>query len=249
MKRFFIFAGPNGSGKSSVISSLKNSPSASPLSGRDIDFDAMTYVNADFCARHDPEISKMPEGKERDVAAWNATNKWRDETLMLGLDCIWETVFSHESRLAEIHKARSMGYYIVVIYVTTLSSDINVERVNIRVKNGGHGVPTEKIHSRYQRTTSLLPEIISAADEMYLYDNSGSFPCLTFSKTAGKYAVCHEDAIGEERYKWVHSHVVLPLLNTGYAVECLSSADMAGVFEQLPKISGQLPDIFHLQKQ
>ena len=81
MKRFFIFAGPNGSGKSSVISSLKNSVYASPLSGRDIDFDVMTYVNADFCARQDPEISQMPAGKERDVAAWNATNRWRDDTL------------------------------------------------------------------------------------------------------------------------------------------------------------------------
>lgn len=60
---------------------------ASPLSGRDIDFDVMTYVNADFCARQDPEISQMPAGKERDVAAWNATNRWRDDTLQLGLDC------------------------------------------------------------------------------------------------------------------------------------------------------------------
>ena len=59
MKRFFIFAGPNGSGKSSVISSLKNSVYASPLSWSDIDFDVMTYVNADFCSRQDLEISQM----------------------------------------------------------------------------------------------------------------------------------------------------------------------------------------------
>lgn len=238
MKRFFIFAGPNGSGKSSVISSLKNSVYASPLSGRDIDFDVMTYVNADFCARQDPEISQMPAGKERDVAAWNATNRWRDDTLQLGLDCIWETVFSHESRLEEIYKARNLGYYVVVVYVTTLSPDINVERVKIRVQNGGHGVPTEKIYSRYRRTTALLPDIISAADEVYVYDNSGSFPCLTFSKTPNQYAVCHADTIGEERNAWILSHVVMPLQSRGCEVVYLSSADMQEVFEQLPRISG-----------
>ena len=238
MKLFFIFAGPNGSGKSSVISSLKNNPQASPLYGREINFDAMTYVNADFCARQDPVISKMPAGKERDIAAWNATNKWRDETLQLGLDCIWETVFSHESRLEEIHKARKLGYYIIVIYVTTLSPDINVERVKIRVQNGGHSVLPEKVYSRYPRTTALLPEIISVADEVYIYDNSGSFPCLTFSKTPDYFAVCNIDTIGNERYTWIHSNVVTPLEKSGINIEYLSSADITKVFEQLPKISG-----------
>ena len=122
--------------------------------------------------------------------------------------------------------------------MTTLSPDINVERVHIRELTGGHGVPPEKIYPRYHRTTALLPDILVAADEVYIYDNSGSFPCLTFSKTPNQYAVCHADTIGEERSAWIHSHVVTPLLKAGCDVVCLSSSEMAAVFEQLPEISG-----------
>ena len=209
MKLFAVIAGPNGSGKSSSISYLKSAES--PLLEHNIQFSDLTYINADICAVRDSDIAGMPAGKEKDLAAWNAVNEWRNQALLEGINIIWETVFSHPSRLEEIHKAHRLGYYVIVIYVTTLSPEINVERVKIRVSQNGHDVPVDKIHSRYHRTTALLPDIITAADEVYVYDNSGLAPRLTFSKKDGKYIACDEAAIGPERYEWMINNILRPL--------------------------------------
>ena len=57
-------------------------------------------------------------------------NEWRADALESGKNIVWETVFSHPSRLDEIARAKKQGYYVLLIYVTTLSPEINVERVN-----------------------------------------------------------------------------------------------------------------------
>lgn len=52
MNDFFLFAGPNGSGKSTIIENflLTNN---------------VQYLNADHCARTDPEIKDLPDGIEK----------------------------------------------------------------------------------------------------------------------------------------------------------------------------------------
>ena len=226
MKYFIIFAGPNGSGKSSIKSSFEN---CNPLFLKwGITLKDMVYVNADFCARTDPVVSQMSEGRDKDIAAWKATENWRCHALQSGESVIWETVFSHSSRLEEIKKAHRLGYYVIVIYVATLFPDINIERVKLRVKNGGHAVPEDKIISRYERTTDLLPEILMLADEAEVYDNSSSYPIPTFRKMVNassntfcnsvpepSYCVFSKEDIGTKRYEWVENHIVKPLKERG----------------------------------
>lgn len=229
MKYFIIFAGPNGSGKSSLKSSLEKDS----LLFRHLEFSLkeVQYINADFCARNISSISQMPSGVEKDLAAWKATEEWRNRALLAGENLIWETVFSHESRLEEIDRAHSLGYYVLVIYVTTLSSTINIERVKIRAQHGGHTVPSEKVISRYERSIKLLPEIVSHADEVLVYDNSSSRPYLIFSKLekmhvrhlyndSGNIELAYPSKkdIGEERYAWITEHLIQPLEKQGYAV-------------------------------
>ncbi|HJJ31555.1 MAG TPA: zeta toxin family protein [Methanocorpusculum sp.] len=229
MKFFIIFAGPNGSGKSSLKSSLGRTY---PLFvNRGISLDAVQYINADFCARTNPVVSQMPAGFEKDKAAWEATERWRNSALESGDNIIWETVFSDKRRLDEIEKARALGYYIIVIYVTTLSPDINIERIKCRVKSGGHGVPEDKIISRYHKATNLLPEIILAADDVIVYDNSSEYPVQTFYKLEKGHTIlpfskppktdcfiASKTDIGNERYTWVLEHILNPLKERGYAV-------------------------------
>ena len=54
----------------------------------------------------------------------------------------------------------------------TNDPEINVARVEARVKKGGHGVPPEKIRERYHRAMKLFPRLFTLCDELYVYDNS-----------------------------------------------------------------------------
>ena len=65
MRELFLFAGPNGSGKSTIIG--KNEAYFS-----DNHFD---YLNADYCARADPDIASMPEGLEKSIRAQKETER------------------------------------------------------------------------------------------------------------------------------------------------------------------------------
>ena len=101
-----------------------------------------------------------------------------------GLSFAWETVFSHESRLEIMKVAKKQGYLVHLFYITTKNPDINVARVRTRVFQGGHDVHKDKIRSRYIRSISFLPQMIVAADEVMVFDNSyeNIEPKLLFQK-------------------------------------------------------------------
>ena len=62
-----------------------------------------------------------------------------------------------------------------------------------RERNGGHGVPEEKIRSRYKKALDLIPEIVKVADVMHVYDNS-NIPFRIFKKRK------NEQFIWENKY-------------------------------------------------
>lgn len=63
----------------------------------------------------------------------------------------------------------------------TASANINVVRVKSREATGGHGVPEDKIRTRYARALKLIPELVEACDVMHIYDNT-SVPFRIFKK-------------------------------------------------------------------
>ncbi len=68
--------------------------------------------------------------------------------------------------------ARELDFEVVLIYVGTSSADINVARVKNRVRLGGHDVPEEDIHRRYDRSVANLPVAVERADHALVFDNS-----------------------------------------------------------------------------
>lgn len=59
------------------------------------------------------------------------------EALEQGEDIIYETVFSHPSKLELIEKAREKGYFIRLFFICTESPRINIDRVAERYAKGG----------------------------------------------------------------------------------------------------------------
>ena len=57
-------------------------------------------------------------------------------------------------------------------YIATEDPNINIARVQYRVKTGGHAVTAEKISERYKRSLNLLPQALKFTNRAYIFDNS-----------------------------------------------------------------------------
>ncbi|MEM9998864.1 MAG: hypothetical protein AAF809_14265 [Bacteroidota bacterium] len=84
----------------------------------------------------------------------------------------FETVMSHESKLDLLDRARACGYRTYLYFVAIDDPRVNVQRVENRVRLGGHAVPENKVIDRYERSLALLREAIKRTDRAYLIDNS-----------------------------------------------------------------------------
>lgn len=64
------------------------------------------------------------------------------------------------------------GFRTHLYYISTSHPSINIERVQGRVKKGGHSVPEDKIISRYSRSMDLLFSAIKYTNRAFIFDNS-----------------------------------------------------------------------------
>ena len=85
-----------------------------------------------------------------------------------------ETVFSHQSKLELISRAKVRGFRVYLYFVSTRDPEINCERVKTRVAQGGHPVPRNKVIARYRKTLENARAAMSLADRVYFFDNSES---------------------------------------------------------------------------
>lgn len=156
MKRLDLVVGPNGAGKSTFVD-LVLAPQL-PQS---------VFVNADEIARH-----RWPgEAESRSYDAARIAADTRAQLVALGHSFIAETVFSHESKLALIRDAQLAGY-VVALHVLLVPEQLAVERVERRVRAGGHSVPESKIRGRYHRLWPLVSAAIAASDQSTVYDSA-----------------------------------------------------------------------------
>lgn len=85
----------------------------------------------------------------------------------------FETVMSSPDKVQLLGKSRQLDYRNYLYFVATDDFNINISRVEHRVKSGGHNVPTDKIIARYGRSLDLLWSAIKMTDRAYIFDNSG----------------------------------------------------------------------------
>lgn len=83
-----------------------------------------------------------------------------------------ETVFSHPSKLAALKAAQAAGFRTYLYFVGTETPEINLGRVENRVGLGGHGVPPEKVVSRYAQSLAQVPAALPQLSRAFFFDNS-----------------------------------------------------------------------------
>ncbi len=85
-----------------------------------------------------------------------------------------------------LKRAKEKGYFIRCFYILTFNPDINVARIRVREKQGGHGVPENKIRERFDRAKELIPDLIAVCDIIHIYDNTEE-PFRVFKKRKTEY--------------------------------------------------------------
>lgn len=153
-----MVAGPNGAGKTTLIQWLRR---------RGVDFGE--YINPD-------DIAQQLEGSydERVRQAQLIADRRREECIEARRSFSFETVMSHPSKVDILVRARSVGFFVQLFFVGTEDPEISIERVALRVAQGGHDVPTDRIIARWFRTMEQLSEAIEESDRAFIFDNTAS---------------------------------------------------------------------------
>ncbi len=154
-RQLWVLAGGNGAGKSTFYHLC--------LAGYGVPF-----VNADLIAR-----DLRPENPE-EVSYHAATlaDQIREDLIAQRISFCFETVFSHESKIDFLARAKAHDYRIILVYIHLFDSSLNEARVRQRISEGGHRVPIDKIHSRIPRTLQHIKNALSLVDEARILDNS-----------------------------------------------------------------------------
>jgi predicted ABC-type ATPase len=84
----------------------------------------------------------------------------------------FETVMSHQSKIALLQQAKEKGYKVYLYFLCTESPQINKINVKNRVKQGGHYVEENKIESRFYKTLSLLKDAVDSVDVAFVLQNN-----------------------------------------------------------------------------
>jgi len=183
-KRLYIIGGCNGAGKTTASFNILP----------DI-LHCREYVNADEIARG---ISPFQPEKVAIDAGRIMLHRIED-LLDQGEDFAFETTLSTRSFKRTIERAKAKGYSITLIYFWLESTELAIKRVQTRVEEGGHNIPTDTIVRRYYGGLRNLFNLYqNICDLILLYDNSKSNPELLFEKSIGNSEIIYnKDKFGQ----------------------------------------------------
>ena len=175
-KILYIIAGGNGSGKITLATEL--------LPAENLDF-----LNADDIAK---EI--CPENIESvKVTAGKILLQRLEALLKSNKSFAIETTLAGSLYIKTINNAKKLGYKIVIIYSFVDKPLVSINRIKIRVLNGGHYVPEEDVIRRFSRSkNNFWYKYKDIVDEWNLFYNGGAEYVLVANFSDNKIEVFHE---------------------------------------------------------
>ncbi len=129
--QFILISGPNGAGKSTSASALI--PSTVP------------YINADEIAKLLTDTTKSKEitAGRRFFEEWDRLESERRDFAI-------ETTLASRSLAPRVKALIKTGYTFHLIFLWLPSEQLAIQRVEERVRAGGHSIPEETIRRRYR---------------------------------------------------------------------------------------------------
>ncbi|MCB2264436.1 MAG: zeta toxin family protein [Candidatus Thiosymbion ectosymbiont of Robbea hypermnestra] len=99
-------------------------------------------------------------------------------------DFAFETTLSGLGYVRRIQEWRLIGYSVVLYFLKLPSEEMAIERVHLRVAEGGHNVPERTIRRRYHKGwKNLNMNYKQVVDAWVIFDNSGKSPVILDEST------------------------------------------------------------------
>lgn len=95
------------------------------------------------------------------------------ELIFAEVDFSFETTLSPKYFINLIGKAQEKGYFVTLVFFWLSSVDLAIERVKMRVSEGGHNIPEDTIRRRYKMgIKNLVNKYIPISDFWIIINNS-----------------------------------------------------------------------------
>jgi predicted ABC-type ATPase len=157
--RIYVLAGVNGAGKSSI------GGAAFRASGAD-------YYDPDEAARAVMAVNPTLTQADANSAAWHGGVKLLRQAMAERKDFAFETTLGANTIPRLLAEAASQGIEIYIWYVGLSSPELHIERVQARVRRGGHDIAAEHIRRRFDHSRLNLIELMPHLTALRVYDNS-----------------------------------------------------------------------------
>lgn len=166
----WIIAGPNGAGKTTFVN---DGPFRAALSHCEfINPDALTL--AYLKDQGFTSWSDTPEDilKATFIRAAEDCQKQLERGIETGGSVVIETVLSTAKYKTLVERVKLLKGRFMLLYVALNSPLLSKERIAFRVSQNGHGVPAEKLTSRWSKSLTNLAWFANQADRFWVIDNS-----------------------------------------------------------------------------
>jgi len=163
-QRIIIIAGSNGAGKTTFAREFLPKEIGCPV-----------FVNADLIAAglspFEPATAAIRAGRMMIEEIEDHVREKRSFA--------FETTLSGRRYARMIPQWQVVGYRIKLVFLYLEDVRIAVERIRIRVRQGGHGIPEDVVRRRYEAGWRNFRQIYkNLVDTWVVYDNSGETPVL-----------------------------------------------------------------------
>lgn len=124
----------------------------------------LRFVNADLLGR---ELHLGP------YEAAALADTIRHQLLQQRESFVFETVFSDPAgdKLEFLQRAAAEGYTVILCFIGISNPQVSEQRVAMRVSQGGHDVPSEKLLQRFPRVEANLQRALRILPHVWLFDN------------------------------------------------------------------------------
>lgn len=179
----YIIAGPNGAGKSTFAH--KFLPQY---------VDCLEFVNADLIAGglspFVPEKAAIRAGRLMLEQIYSFAKR--------GVDFGFETTLAGKTYVKLLKDLKKRGYCIHLFFLWISTVKLALERIELRVRNGGHHIPEDVVLRRFDRSPPNFFRFYQPlADSWTIFDNSEDVPKMIAFEEAGKLEILDQDMFHE----------------------------------------------------